>query len=373
MKNARRRAGQIVIPALFIFPSLMLFVYLIFETAKLSREKIRHQFALDAAAFVEMTNYSDFLNRTAYVNGPFPMRIFEEGFKSVCIDCDMKRDCKAYPPCSKGKSVWDILWENGAFPRDLNDKANSEYKPSDKIWDVGFNSGRTSKQGQDGEAEETLDLLRKDDADMFWINWDDANNIYKLYVQIYQLLGSVEEAQWSVLTRLTEKHSFFKKSYWLNTGDPIAEADLGARDFDNAVGVWNGSVVTPKCHKKINFWGNKPTGSAFQPWQLYRPQEPVQLPVTIQGCGGLFAVMTVKPSVLNKLQNLAVADGKYNFAKAGIGIKQPWTAPGNYFNYDFNTNAFAGGRPFVHVTVGLGPYGRVWPNPTPKFQVRTYP
>src|SRR5512137_1751447 len=91
----RSRVGQVIIPALFLFPTFMLFVYLIYETAKLSREKIRHQFAIDAAVFVEMTNYSDFLNRTAYVNGAFPMRIFDEGFRGAdsCIDCDQKADC----------------------------------------------------------------------------------------------------------------------------------------------------------------------------------------------------------------------------------------------------------------------------------------
>lgn len=373
MRSLRSRAGQIVIPALFVFPSLMLFVYLIYETAKLSREKIRHQFALDAAAFVEMTNYSDFLNRTAYVNGPFPMRIFEEGFKNVCIDCDMKRDCKAYPPCSKGKSVWDILWGNGAFPR-AADKNKSEYPPSAKVWDIGF-APVTTKQDDEPVAEAVIEVLKNQDADMFWINWDDANNIYKLYVQIYQLLGSVEEAQWSVLTRLTDQHSFFKKSYWLNTGDPIAEADAGAMAFHNAVGgSWSStSIVSPKCHQKITFWGNKPTGSAFQPWLLHRPENPVPLPESIKGCGGLFAVMHVKNDILKKLQEANPNDGKYSFAKSGIGIKQSWTAPGNFFNHDFNNNEFQGNRPFVHVTVGLGPYGRVWPNPTPKFQVRTYP
>src|SRR3989338_2621014 len=87
MKRFPGQKGQIVIPALFLFPTLMLFVFLIFETAKLSREKIRHQFAVDAAAFVEMTNYSDFLNRSAYVNGAFPMRIFREGFHETMLDC----------------------------------------------------------------------------------------------------------------------------------------------------------------------------------------------------------------------------------------------------------------------------------------------
>src|SRR5271156_291136 len=103
--------GQIVIPALFVLPSLFLFVFLIFETAKLSREKIRHQFAVDAAAFVEMTNYSDFLNRSAYVNGAFPMRIFWEGFS------DTKLDCMGKDPCPGPTALAEILYTDGIYPR----------------------------------------------------------------------------------------------------------------------------------------------------------------------------------------------------------------------------------------------------------------
>ena len=72
------RAGQILIPSLLIIPSLLLFVYLLFETTKLSREKIRQQFAVDSAAFIQMSDYTNLLNRTAYVNGAFPSRIFKE-------------------------------------------------------------------------------------------------------------------------------------------------------------------------------------------------------------------------------------------------------------------------------------------------------
>lgn len=371
MRLFARRRGQIVIPALFVFPSLMLFVFLIYETAKLSREKIRHQFAIDAAAFVEMTNYSDFLNRTAYVNGPFPMRIFDEGFKSICIDCDLRSNCRAYPPCSKGKSLWDILWENGAFPRP-SDKMKTDFGPNDNEWEINFGGG-TQKAQANPSAETTLELIDKEDANGFWINWDDANNVYKLYVQIYSLLGSVEEAQWSVLTRLSEKQSFFKKSYWLNTGDPIGDADDGATAFANQVGYWDSSVAQPICHSKIFFYGNQPTGSGFQPWQLYAPQAPVALQPTIKNCSqpGLFQLMYVKTSTLQKVQGPPSDGGR--FARSGVGIKQHWTAPKNFWGHEFNTARFDGGKPWVHVTVGLGPRGRIWPNPTPKFQVRTYP
>src|SRR3984957_11337744 len=108
MRLMRSRGGQIVIPALLLFPTLFLFVYLIDETAKLSREKIRHQFAMDAAAFVEMTNYSDFLNRSAYVNGAFPMRIFEEGYWDFNAECTGKTN-----HCNSTMSYASILFQNG--------------------------------------------------------------------------------------------------------------------------------------------------------------------------------------------------------------------------------------------------------------------
>ena len=76
-----RRAGQLLIPALFVVPSLLLFVYLLFETTKVSREKIRQQFAVDSAAFIQMGDYTNLFNRTAYVNGAFPYRIFKEAYE----------------------------------------------------------------------------------------------------------------------------------------------------------------------------------------------------------------------------------------------------------------------------------------------------
>jgi hypothetical protein len=377
MSLLRCRRGQIVIPALFIFPSLMLFVYLIYETAKLSREKIRHQFAIDAASFVEMANYSDFLNRTAYVNGAFPMRIFEEGFKNTCYDSIGKANAAATPPCTSGKSVWDMLYDNGAFPR-AKDKNRSEYtNVDDKPWDIGFGGPGESKNESPPEAKDPIEILSKQDATDYWLPWEHSNDFYKLYVQVYKLLGSVEEAQYSVLTRLADGHGFFKKSYWMNTGD--ADAERGAADFDRGIGNWSSSsVVKPICHKTIQFHGNQPTGSSFRPYQVltaFNPQAgdpPLALPDSISGCQGLFQLMWVNPRAID---NLRAPWSESNHRSRGIPVSQPWTAPGNYFNHDFNTNVFEAGRPAVHVTVsvGVGSPARVWPDPTPKFQVRTYP
>ena len=161
MRPWKSRTGQIVIPAMLLFPTLFLFVYLIYETAKLSREKIKHQFAMDAAAFVEATNYSDFLNRTAYVNGAFPMRIFDEGFKTTMIDCDQ------LDGCSGPKSLWEIMCKNGDFPMaggTCDPGAKNEYK-SEKSWDIAFGglTGMGKNFGDPPDVGGTLEILTMND------------------------------------------------------------------------------------------------------------------------------------------------------------------------------------------------------------------
>jgi hypothetical protein len=203
----------------------------------------------------------------------------------------------------------------------------------------------------------------------WWINWDDANRIFKLYVQIWQLLGSVEEAQHSVLERLTSKHNFFKKSYWLNTGDPVGDADLGAGAFRSAA---SGFKAQAYCHQKVMFYGNKPTGSTFQPWKEWGPDAPVATPYydkCLRG-PGLFQIMWV-----SGVEAMRRPSGS---PWPGYSITQPWTAPKNYFDVNFNDSIaqLNGRKPEVHATVSCGVNNKkaaVWPNPTPKFQVRLYP
>jgi hypothetical protein len=356
--------GQIVIPALLIFPTLMLFVYLIFETSKLSREKIRHQFAMDSAAFVEMTNYSDFLNRTAYVNGAFPMRIFQEGYGDFMTECEGKTDTCA----SDKKSYADILYANGAFPRSQSGKQSFS---SEGTWDIAYPEPKNGG-GSAPDLKEPFMLFTLDNANKFWHPWDLATEIYKLYVQIYSLLGSVEDAQFSVLKKLSSEHSFLKKSYVLNSGDPVDDAALLAKSFDVALGDFN-SGVKPYCQQTMDYWGNRHIGgTGIQPYTPAHAEVPIQLP-TSAGCSqGLFQIMYVKPSLIAKMRD---ASGGY----PGLSLWMNWSLPGgNYFNVDFKTIAaqdFPNGD--LHTTISLmgdaANKPNVWPNPTPKFQVRQFP
>jgi hypothetical protein len=363
MKRLRSRTGQIVIPALMIFPTLCLFVYLIYETAKLSRQKIQHQFAMDAAAFVEMTNYSDFLNRTAYVNGAFPMRIFEEGYGDFPAECEGKT-----ANCVK-KMYADILYENGAYPRSQSGKHTFTDEAS---WDIAYIDKKNGSSGGPPVLEEPFELFKKENAFEYWHQYDLATEIYKLYVQMYSLLGSVEDAQFSVLKRLSKDHSFIKKSYWMNTGDSIGDAALLANNFGVAMGSFEDSVQ-PYCQETMDYWGNRHLGgSGLQPYTPAHADPIIQLETKAPCSKGLFQVMYVKQNMIKKLRDKT---GDY----PGLLVWMNWSVPPkNYWNIDFPTllnQSSPQGNLRTTISLQGDPSSKpaVWPYPTPKFQVRQYP
>jgi hypothetical protein len=388
----RSERGQLVIPALFFFPTLMLFVYLLFETAKLSRAKIRHQFAIDAAAFVEMTNYSDFLNRSAYVNGPFPMRIMHEGFHET------KQNCRFRTPCN-GNDVPsdDLMFDDGAFPRDGDtsmdhvDATTNHPMDNNQNWTIEYGGGRAGLVNRDDPSMQTWDtspvspcqgdcglVFSQQSAQHYNIGWEDATTIFKMYIQIYQLLGSVESAQFAVLRRLTDgsNHNFLSKSYWLNA-DQSSEA-LGDAQRDLVPGFnASSSLFVPSvkfhCEPKMRLYGNKFTHDMG----VYEPAyEEYPMPSTIGECGGpgLFQIVTVKPNVI---QSMMAGVGSSNFGSRGWPLEVHWTAPDNYFNVDVNgIMRTIDQGPKVHASVSMydqGGRAKVWPRPNPKYQVRLYP
>lgn len=370
MRPWKSRTGQIVIPAMLLFPTLFLFVYLIYETAKLSREKIKHQFAMDAAAFVEATNYSDFLNRTAYVNGAFPMRIFEQGYDDFPADCEGK-----VAQCTQ-ISYAEMLYKNGIFPRSRGGhKQNEEsYWNNAESWDIEYGGTGAGKNAPDPTLPDPVVLFSMDNANQFWHPWDLASEVFKLYVQVYSLLGSVEDAQWQVLKRLTKdsKHSFLQKSYWLNTGDSANYGSELANTFDAALGEFK---TKPHCVRKLIYHGNKHMGgTGIQQYLVVNTDPPVDLPDS-PGCsgGGLFQMQTVDAGTLARLRTPGGTE------YPGLSLSLRWQIPGkNYFNVDFGNmpQHFRNGSPELHTTVSVGannPKAKVWPNPTPKFQVRQFP
>lgn len=335
--------GQLIVPALLLIPSFVLFIYLIFETAKLSREKMRQQFALDSAAFIEMTVYSDFLNRTAYINGTFPNKVFKEAFEGFTVRGRGSR------PSS---NMYEIMYENGAFPR----TEQSGDLDSQKVWQIRFNEQRRPGVNNNPPNMGTAILINGDQGCQdYWIGEEVASQIYQVYSKIYSLLGQVEGAQQAVFERLTSDHNFFKKSYRLNTGTDDPEAGE------------EGAGMIPDIRPKVNtaetrYWFTRIEGGD--------PRCMSQGPPDTQS---VFQLETVDKSDL-------VSIGEWNGASnyPGAPIVQHWKAPSNYFRVDVN-RLFGGGTftqqaqgPFVHSTIAVSG-GQVWPDPTPKYQTRLYP
>jgi len=369
MRPWKSRAGQIVIPAMLLFPTLFLFVYLIYETAKLSREKIKHQFAMDAAAFVEATNYSDFLNRTAYVNGAFPMRIFEQGYD------DYPAECEGRVEHCENVTYAEILYRNGAFPRSRSGK--KEFSGSDEKWDIEYGGTSSGRNSPNPYIQDPYTLFSMDNANRFWLTWDLASEVFKLYIQVYSLLGSVEDAQWQVLKRLTKdsKHSFLQKSYWLNTGDSANYGLELANSWDAALGEFK---TEAHCLRKLIYHGiDRKGGTGIQQMRVKGTDPPVEMSPKFDspGCsgGGLFQMQTVDSGALSRLRQPGGSE------YPGLSLTLRWQIPGkNYFNVDFGNmpQHFKNSAPELHTTVSVGatnPNAKVWPDPTPKFQVRQYP
>jgi hypothetical protein len=373
------RAGQILIPSLLVVPSLLLFVYLLFETTKLSREKIRQQFAVDSAAFIQMGDYTNLLNRTAYVNGAFPYRIFKEAY-----DCPSPETPLQMASGSGQICPYKMLFESGAIPKHKNDVEGQQPAPLDssKKWEIAFSdTARPEFVTNPTSKSDTamFSLLTQDQGVKIMVEWGTAIGYYKFYSQVYSLLGSVEESQWSVFERLTDSFNFFRKSYYLNanTADCVSNPQTCGNDGVNSIGgfgmnkLTKGSSFFMHYILKIQFYAKVFTGATLPPYYLGKSNPPMDM--TSMSPDGLFQLATVTDDKLKKFGN-------------GLDVYQGWEAPSNYFNVPFNSvkdsNCMGLGKPgpCVHALVTsqcpqLTSAGNncVWPNPTPKYQTRLYP
>ena len=174
--RSMKRQGQILIPSLLVIPSLLIFVFLLFETAKLSREKIRQQFAIDSAVFIQMGDYTNIFNRTAYVNGAFPYRLFKEQYG--CIDSANYKEAtgKGDPDVC----VWDMLYGSGAIPKNVNDNSpeSEPIEVTNGPWTISYKDegGRTdSDRPVESEGSGDIDmqwLITKHYGQYYWITFD---------------------------------------------------------------------------------------------------------------------------------------------------------------------------------------------------------
>jgi hypothetical protein len=353
------RRGQLIIPSVLVVPSLLLFVYLIFETAKLSREKIRHQFAIDSAAFIQMGDYTNLFNRTAYVNGTFPYRVFKEVY-----ECPPNDTLKPTGTNSE-ECPYDTFYEAGNFPKYSGDVSGEPPVALDSKgkWDIKFAPARSGMNQNPPVVPDKLTMVTEQQGLRLFLFWDPMIGVYKFYAQFYTLLGSIEKSQITVFERLTENFNFFRKSYYLNTGEcrnnPGSCAEEGVSGF-KANAIRSGNNFHMHYINKIEFWAKFPKTGGFKPYGQGSTDPPIDIK--------LFQLASIDNSALKA-------------AGRGYEVYQGWDVQSNYFDIDFNKLVPCNNmsRPCVHAMVAsqcpdLGSGNNcVWPNPTPKYSTRLYP
>ena len=104
------KKAQVLLPSVLLVPLFILVVYLLFDLTNLSMTKVQHQYALDNAAYSQMTTVSAYLNAVAMTNGPALYRVM------VTYDeKNIQRLDQLDPPCGDDVcppkvSVFDIFY-----------------------------------------------------------------------------------------------------------------------------------------------------------------------------------------------------------------------------------------------------------------------
>ena len=382
LKNQR---AQIVLPAILLVPTILLVIYLLFETAKLSRFKIRSQFALDSAAFIELTPYSQFLNATSYMNGAFPYRLFRENLGKMIPKRDGCEEIPEYGCPDEDKiSYYEIFRQAGAFPA----MAKMDSNPSDNAgrWELKYHVATPANQqsfteGKGRPANWNTDTPKVDPI-VYGINskqlvgqyeyvvisrnQDENNNGNKkdddgpiaplsFYISIYKILEGTYKAQKKAYEELTEDGEMFRKSYYYNSSAcklsqcgkegvmALKKYKLGMESvyIDKFNWYWRSSSRIVTDVMQVEFTKEKQEYEKFMP---------------------LYQFSYLDKSTRSKLKQLYT----------GVDIREPITPPENYFRVNLKKYAQK-----LHVRAALQCTNEsnncVWPNPTPKYQVRLYP
>ena len=340
MPEGRRRAerGQLAIPALLAFPVIFLFVMLIVQVNRLSREKIRQQFSIDIASTIEAEQYADLLNRMAYINGIFPQRLFADAYGGQ----------------------WGIYYNGGLYPG-----THQNVSPDDQNWHIRYGPGRDFANTPN--PPERIAYLTVVPPGNVLPTADDIAQVSVDYVMIYRWLGRIAVHQKEVFEQMTEEsHPLARKAFWVNLSQ--AE-DRGCAGLNPTGCYGEATQYYPKlnfrfhyidgyranCHCPGNsvcdiahFGPDTVTGSVKTGFNFYMPS--------------LFQLETIPTSNLQKL-------------KEGWQVKLHWLPPTNSYGVDFSHFFLENGDlapPYVRGWVSVAG-GAIWPDPMPRFRTRLNP
>ena len=363
------RKAQILLPSVLLAPIFILVIYLLFEMVKVSATKIREQFALDNAAYSQMSSVSTYLNAVAMVNGPLPYRVMLY-YDSQKIPATQTAKNSGMPDVI---SVFDVFYKGGGVPAigpDYETGVNPPPAAESTNWGVQFYEGPYINQNairKGWEKEQpSIDITGGDPVP---IMSEELVKNYHLtqqplglpaivqYLQTYLTVGDIYGAQRYSYEQTSKNAIMYREAYFLNVRN-CKRADC-ARQSASKIRQFVDLKTTPVELNKLMVYLSDSDGPGTAHGGA------LALPLESKDWGGkpLFQFAYVDPSSRTKLRTLA----------RGIMLKQNYKLPANHFNINLEQKY----KPYVRNEVVLScPRNNnncVWPNPLPKYSVTLNP
>ncbi|MEK7288322.1 MAG: hypothetical protein AAB091_07175 [Elusimicrobiota bacterium] len=363
--------GQILVPSLFVFPGLVLFAILIVEVAKLSQQKVLMQFAMDTSAFMEASQLSDAANRIAYLNSPWPTRVFQAKGEELEL---WNWQVSGGPGGGGTSYAWQYLLKNGVYPGswpvnqapdpamvdDRDDPWSGKFKITNPGGSAAEFLGKRAAFNYTESPDSDLGtwvLFTKEDVDGegsqgglgAQLKQEDVFAIYQTVAEVYSYFYSLATMVKLVYTKL---HGvFFKKTFWLNTGfnpsDDLVPEKVKIQDHcTSKVTSWF-TVMVPTA------WAEVPDTRKWPPADITLGGQP-----RCSNGAGIWQLSTIEE--LKGSHPKIFHFGKYHYQ-----------GPSNHFGVDYR-ELFNGMEPYVTASAEVSG-GKIWPNSKPSFQVRLRP
>ena len=363
MWKLQDRKAQILLPSVLLAPIFVLVIYLLFETAKVSMTKVRQQFALDNAAYSQLSAASTYLNAVAMVNGPLPYRV-------MLYYKDQKVNPKETAAAS-GKqpiSIFELFYHGGGVPvigPDYDTGINNP-PPAESIdWGVKYDPANQEYSRQDWEKEqprlassdEWVPVMSKSLVnDYYFPALRYGTVVIQNYLETYVRTGSIYESQSYVYKEVSKNAIMFREAYYLNTND-CKKSDC-ARQSAFQLQRYITLGTKPFELDKVRFYASDSGLSGEHGGAIN-----LDLPMSEIIKTKLFQFAFLDSSSRNKLRTLG----------RGVVLKQPFKLPRNHFNINLEQKY----KPYVRNTAILScprnSNNCVWPNPLPKYTVTLDP
>ena len=385
-----QRRAQILLPAVLLAPIFILIIYLLFETAKVSMSKVRHQFVLDNAAYSQVSAASTYLNAVALVSGPMAFRVWR-----YYGTAQHKLPAKANNPDTSGAdgkdaiTIFELFYRSGAVPSLLNDEDGSDnnFRPPAEAndWQVYYikehpdekenANGGSGKSGDDiiisredwnketppAIGDKTVRLISKNLVDNYHFPAGGKLGIVVLteYLTTYSYLDSIYKSQDFVYKDTIKNMQMFREAYFLNVST-CKKADCARESAAKLRPFLNIGTKRQDIDKFEVFF----TEGGPNKGDMHAGAQGTTLKATELLSGErLFQFAYLDPSSRGKLRSL----------QRGIMLKQNYKLPRNHFNINLEQKY----KPYVRNKVVLScprnGNNCVWPNPLPKYSVTLEP